>query len=406
MKKLLILFSFLFSFIYAVPNLVDCGCNGGFVETSHIVTTSGANWTSVLLTDVKTCSEEITYSISDTAIFGGNTFYKYNVTTIAYACDPCLPPKIVDSNGSCVDSPTPPLTCPAHSIPDANNTYCICQSPYVPNSATQQCELPPSLPDENSTKPDGTCEPGFAKNKFGNCKIDSDNDNVPDSEDAYPNDPTQSGGDSKPRICTANKTECSACKCPVGTMDFGAISLNSLPRSCVNGAVPIFCSTKSDTPAYDCRDGYVPAPDYASTANCVPANKSSCDYPPVIFNWNFQSIVATDSICYDLRSRYAQGGVTNGFNYTCDDGTIACYYNLASDANNSNSGSNNNNDINNTGSGNLDNNSSTPPADNNSSSPIDTKTLENKLDVINNSLGSGGAIAKNITNLGSLVSSS
>ena len=241
---------------------------------------------------------------------------------------------------------------------------------------------------------------------MGVCKEDSDNDGVPDSEDDYPNDPSKSGSsDSDNRICSLFVTECSPCQCPLGSKDYGAINTNTdgstSMRICSNDAVPIFCATKGEesgaTPDHDCRKGYVPAPDYDITGNCVPETQK-CPYPPFSFvtNLPFKSLVVDIFRCIDLGIRYGGG---NYDNFNCDDGRVACYYNAVPDNNNSNNDSSHDN---NSSGGSVDNNSSVPQDLNNTNSN-DNKNLESKLDAINKSLSAKGAINNSLEGISKII---
>ena len=310
----------------------------------------------------------------------------------------------------CKDNP-PPLVCPPNSHPDDNNEFCVCNSPYVLTdvNGTNVCKLPSSVPDENSTKPNGDCEVGFAKNSLGVCKEDSDGDNVPDDEDTYPDDSSRSGGDgeSNPSICNLDIKECRNCSCPVGSADKGAVWLTNdgaafTSLSCQNGNTVIYCaSTNSETPdprQNDCNKGYVPAPDWATTGNCVP-EQQRCAYPPFSFvnNYPFQSITVDVFKCTDLGYRYGGG---NFDTYNCPDGTVACYYHPSSDNNNSTPDNPENNNSNPVG-----DNNNTNPSDGNGTGTIDTTEIESKLDAINTSLGSDGAINSSLSGLSSLINS-
>ena len=401
-KLLLILFLFL--------DYVNAGCSNGLISISEpsSVLTSVINDRDIIKYPLVSSETAMniynnTYSISE---FGdGYDCYTHwngseNIEYCKYPSETkvftCVLPLVCDDNQTanysvnppfCKDN-IPPLDCPANSVPSADNLSCECVSPYVSDSNGTGCILPPSIPDENSTKPNGDCQPGFAKNSLGVCKQDSDGDRVPDDEDKYPHDGSKSGGGDNGKVyCKRKINDCTPnCECPAGTLNLlGYISL------CVN-----FKTGAQHTGKFCDVDGNGDEP-------TDPNAPKDCGNPSSIFNYSFQVQVASDSLCYDLRRRYADGGVIKGFNYTCPDETIACYYNLASDNNNSVSNNNPNPD-NNTSNPLGENNNTNPTNDSNTSSNFDTMNLENKLDSIKDLLSSDGSINNSLQDIGSLVS--
>jgi hypothetical protein len=203
MKKILLIklgffLLLLTSLSYSNPAFDACTCDlGSWVETNNDTVSDTLEHTAVhkayainSTVDASTCTNNVEkfYSVVTdeySYIEPQDDYYNYYNYThsssyISYKC---------------VETVSP-LDCPANSSPNADNTACICNPPYVhDNNETdldKVCKLPSNVPDENSTKPDGDCMPGYAKNIEGVCKEDSDNDGVPDTEDAYPNDPNKS----------------------------------------------------------------------------------------------------------------------------------------------------------------------------------------------------------------------
>ena len=400
MKKIILLLSISLTFSFSTPP--NMSCNIGYFElyNSHFSGVLGASILPYSFNDYETVFSSLSYSstVYDYLSYQASptqTIYQYSYTIDYYNC---VPEVVCDSNQT-IDTSVNPHICITPPPP-------LCVPPYVDVSSTDipECAIPSDIPDINSTKPDGSCEAGYARNVFGVCKLDSDGDNVPDSEDAYPDDGTKTGSESESNTptCAVNTWNCKVCVCPAGAIKY--YDLFVLPSGTVS--IPVcsatntqtFCltSTNPDTPDYDCAEGYVPAPDYESTANCVPSQPSICPYPAHsnIGTMPFQSVVTDIFKCISLAYKYGENG--NYDNYNCPDGSVACYYNLPSDSSPSDSNSTNPT---------TDSNTTPPTSDLNSTNTFDTTNIESKLDLISNSLSASGSINNSLEGIGRLINS-
>jgi len=317
-----------------------------------------------------------------------------------FAPPPACSDNQIDIDGGCVD-------CPPHSVPNADNTGCDCVSPYVADSNGTGCVLPSSIPDENSTNPNGDCEPGYAKNSLGVCKKDSDGDRVPDEEDAYPNDSSRSSDSDSDNKCNGN---------PCGKDNY-YMCVNDDIKIVINGSHyehVLFWYDCSTCESYSQRiGGPCPGQGDSDTDNTNPSDDNGtsdpiedehvddCNLQPELFGWKYQDRVATGAQCDNLKRLYAVGGFTDGYSVICPDKTIGCYFNRKSDSNNTDTSDSNDNSNDSNSSGSVDNNSSDPTNNNdsNSSSSIDLSNIESKLDIINSSI-----IKSSTSNHGALIS--
>jgi hypothetical protein len=404
MKKILILITLLFVNVYAVYS--PCVCNANQVET--VQSSSLGISASGYFTEADLLYRANPSAIPDRAVcynpgFSNQytkyerNFRSYNSPTdgywhYAYDVDivVCTDLNITsaDCNASEIFYNGVCTSCPSNASPNSTKDACACNSPYILDANTSTCILPPSY-DSNSTNPDGTCKTGYAPDLDNACSPDMDGDGIPDildpdiDGDGVPNNqdssPYGGAGKSTPPNPDTNTS------CPPG-------------QKVCNGTCIISFLTcqKNNT---DCSVGYIPAPDYATTHNCVPENNGQCQHPSASpFGYPFQTITSDVFQCIDLYN--AHGG---GDNFNCPDGkSVACYYN--NDTNSSSSANNN--------SGTTDTNTSTTSGTNdfNSTTPIDsnassfnTANIESKLDGINKSLSASGAINNSLNVISKLI---
>ena len=399
MKKLLLLTILLSSFSYSVT----CQCNNGYWDLIQTDTDIldlyqageglGVGASPAVPAPVETlCTTDVSYAYDTYRIeelsrihYSAYDVVEYNryKTRQHYSC---IANPDCNATTEFLDTSVFPPVCSPNPTP-------ICNYPdmLLLVDGVESCLSPDDI-----TNPDGSCQVGFAKDVNGNCQSDKDNDGVPDNEDDYPDDGSKSSSDSENGVkyCQRGIMDCTVdCECPKGTLNL--IGYTSLCYS--------FSTGESHQGKFCDVDGDANEPTDPNATTPI----QECNNPPSVFGFEFQSMVATDTHCYDLRRRYAQGGVTNGFNWSCPDNTVACYYNRASDSSDSNSssGADSGTGDANTTSGTGDLNSTTNP-DANGTATIDTTNIENKLDAINDSLSADGAINNSIHDVGSLVSSS
>jgi len=293
------------------------------------------------------------------------------------------------------------------------------------------CTINTCFREMNATE-DNTTEPtdNNETNQTQHCQDDFDCDGIPDNEDddmdgdGIPNgeDTTPLGGSCVPTYSQIKDYEGACVECAVGTQpDNPQTTCISSDLFCVRDAV--FCDNSCECPTdtyhgvtpYQTDDGIIHfgqckdsdnlnykgryCETIAPTNNNNDSNSSepTCNYPIEIFSLPFLSIVLI-SQCNEPEKAFP-----------CTDKTVACYgldINT-SDVNDENNPTDNESDSNSTST--LDSNNTT---DNNQTitdsngTVIDTSKIESKLDKLNKSLSTTGAINKSLISIGALINKS
>jgi len=275
------------------------------------------------------------------------------------------------------------IYCKAYPTCDENQTLDLSSNPPVCVSCGEgtndlDCDNVPNNDDDDYDS-DGDGIPNGED-------LDDDNDGVPDTEDDYPNDSTKSDSSSESDVkyCKRGINDCTqGCICPVGTRNL--LGYATICSSIATGQshTGSFCDESGD-----------------GTEPIDPNEPKKCSYPPSLFGYDFQKVVANTSICYDLRERYGNRGAVGGTTWPCPDNTLACYYNLKTDSNSSSSTP-------------PPDDNNPPPEDDNDTTPVDTnsslsdtKNIEDKLDLISDSLSSEGSINNSLKDIGALIGDS
>ncbi len=394
MKKLLLFFTLISSFLSAVPNGAVCDSPNYWELTSHYGPTEPAghsydpySWAVDGEVLINATSYKANFYTMPTHVESGYTVYQYTEESYTYVCSPeivCDNNQTIDTSVNphvCIDNPTPPepLQCPANALPDATNTFCVCNPPYVLTNVdgNNTCVIP-----SPHTAPDGDFDgdgiPNVDDTDDDNDGY-SDNQEITDGTDLYDGNSNGSasgggtstggttapdgggsnasidGSNTTPRCTASNKWFCSVCLCPSNTIPHfnSFLDSNGVYQS---GICPTNTKTycDSDTGGSSCNksilgeyehyegvdclrvcdDGY----EYNSIHICSPIdnNTNDCSHAPVHDGYPFQTFTDSITTCRNIISNLNTRGSFLS-RPDCDLGRVACYYDATVPTTDSNS---------------------------------------------------------------------